>query len=82
VLELGSTASVPAGEYADLLVTEDTDALEPDVVEHKYYAPGVGPVLAENTEGGEDREELLEITQVDARAARLAGTTPLGATYP
>jgi hypothetical protein len=61
---------------------EDTDALEPAVFENKYYAPGVDPVLAEDTEGGEDREELLEITQVDARAARLAGTTPLGATYP
>jgi hypothetical protein len=65
-----------------VLVTEDTNTLEPDVVEQKYYAPGVGPVLAETTEGGEGREELLEVTQVEARTARLAGTTPLGATYP
>ena len=61
---------------------EDVNPLEPDVAEHKYYARGIGPVLAEMTAGGSDREELLEVTTVDARSARLAGTTPLGEAYP
>lgn len=82
VLELGASIGVPAGDYTDLLVTEDTNPLEPDIAEHKYYARGIGLVLAEMTAGGSDREELLEVTTVDARTARLAGTTPLGEAYP
>ncbi len=42
VLALGEQASVPAGDYDDLVKTADTTPLEPDVLEHKYYADGVG----------------------------------------
>ena len=38
VLALGQQASVPAGEYDGLVQTADTTPLEPDVLEHKYYA--------------------------------------------
>ena len=39
--------TVPAGTFENCLKTEDTTPLEPDAVEHKYYAKGVGPVLNE-----------------------------------
>ena len=41
-----STASVPYGDFTDALQTEDTTPLEPGLVEHKFYARDVGPVLA------------------------------------
>jgi hypothetical protein len=49
---------VPFGSFDSVLMTEDKTPLEPDVLEHKYYAQGVGPVLALDISGG-GREELL-----------------------
>jgi len=59
VLSLSETVSVPVGSYDDVLMTEEINPLEPDVVERKYYAKGVGPILAVQVEGGSDREELV-----------------------
>lgn len=84
VIALGQQASVPAGEYADLVKTADTTPLEPDVLEHKYYARGVGLVLTVDRSAG-GREELLSVTQVPRRrrAARVkrrwASSTDAGA---
>lgn len=80
VLSLGKTTKVPAGSYADLLQTADTTPLEPDVLEHKFYARGVGLVLTVDREST-GREELVEITTVSPDEARRAGTAPLGAPY-
>jgi hypothetical protein len=44
-----------------VLLTKDYTPLEPDLLEHKLYAPGVGPVLALTVAGGSDREELLHV---------------------
>jgi hypothetical protein len=82
VLSVGEQAQVPAGHFRDVLLTKDTNALEPRVLEYKLYAPGVGPVLALGVSGSGGREELVEFSKVDARAARAAGTTPLGDAYP
>ena len=80
VLALGEQASVPAGDYHDLLRTADTTPLEPDVLEHKYYARGVGLVLTVDKEAG-GREELLSVTQVPSAQARRAGEAQLGEAY-
>jgi hypothetical protein len=71
VLALGRQATVPAGEYDDLVKTADTTALEPDVLEHKYYALGVGVVLTIDQEAG-GREELLSVTRIPPVQARRA----------
>ena len=42
MLALDGTATVPAGSYDDLVQTADTNTLEPDVLEHKFYARDVG----------------------------------------
>ena len=52
-------AKVPAGTFDRLLTTQDSTPLEPDLLEHKFYAPGVGPVLAITVKGGSSREELV-----------------------
>jgi hypothetical protein len=62
VARLGETANVPFGTFDDLLVTRDWNPLEPDVVEEKYYAPGVGLVLEVKVAGDDERVELVEAT--------------------
>jgi hypothetical protein len=62
VLSLDETVKVPFGSFRDVLQTEDTTPLEPDVVEHKFYAKGVGPVLR-TAAGGGGREELVSFTR-------------------
>jgi len=60
VLALNETVTVPAGTFTGCLMTEDGSSLEPDALEHKYYAPGVGLVLEVDVESGE-RLELVQI---------------------
>ena len=81
VLSVDELAEVPAGQYREVLLTKDTITIEPDVLEYKLYAPGVGPVLVFGVSGGGGREELIEMTTVDDAVAAAAGTTPLGETY-
>ena len=59
VLSLDEQAEVPAGHFTDVLLTKDYTPLEPDVLEYKLYAKGVGPVLALSVSGGSEREELV-----------------------
>ncbi|HUQ00034.1 MAG TPA: hypothetical protein VM093_06185 [Aeromicrobium sp.] len=80
ILAFGKHAHVPAGTYDDLLLTADTTPLEPDVLEHKYYAKGVGLVLTVDRQAS-SREELLSVTHVSAAESRRAGTAPLGKSY-
>jgi hypothetical protein len=74
ILAVEHMADVPYGHLEDLLVTVDTNALEPKVLEYKMYAPGIGPVLALGISGGTGREELISVEQVGPDA----GLTPLG----
>ena len=46
--------------YSGVLVTREWTPLLPKNVEEKYYAPGVGLVLAGKVAGGSAREELVE----------------------
>lgn len=55
------SVAVPAGSYQDVLVTEDWTPLEPDVLEHKSYAPGVGVVLEQVVKGGSGVLRLVQI---------------------
>ena len=59
VLSLDEWVEVPAGSYRDVLMTKDYTPLQPEILEHKFYAKGVGPVLVLGISGGSDREELL-----------------------
>jgi hypothetical protein len=59
VLALDEQAEVPFGHFTDVLLTEDYTPVEPDVLELKMYAPGIGQVLAQTVSGGSEREELI-----------------------
>jgi hypothetical protein len=59
VLRLGEQAEVVAGHFTDVLVTRDVNPLEPKVVEYKFYAPEVGPVLTLDVSGAGGREDLV-----------------------
>jgi hypothetical protein len=63
VLSVDARARVPVGSFEQLLQTKEYTPLEPDVVEQKFYAKGVGPILAVTVSGGSDREELVERRQ-------------------
>jgi hypothetical protein len=55
-------ASNPNGCFKNLLQTKEWTQLEPGVVEHKYYAKGVGFILGVMVKGGEERTELVSVT--------------------
>jgi hypothetical protein len=74
ILALDEMVEVPAGLYKDVLMTRDTITLEPDIEEHKFYAPGVGLVLTLDISGGAGREELIRIDTVPEGT----GVGPLG----
>ena len=64
VVSVDEHAEVPYGSFDGVLKTEDTTPLEPDLVERKYYAKGVGPVLAlAASKEGHGREELISFKQ-------------------
>ena len=78
VLATTHRVEVKGGSFEDALVTMDTSTIEPDVVEYKFYAPGIGPLLALDVSGGAGREELVKM----GKAAPKAGTGPLGKPNP
>jgi hypothetical protein len=78
VLSTNEMAEVPFGQFKQMLLTKDTITIEPDVLEYKLYAKGVGPVLVLGVSGGGGREELIQVDQ----APSTAGTGPLGSPNP
>ena len=59
IVSTDEQAEVPAGHYAPVVMTKDTTPVEPKVLEFKFYAQGVGPVLEITASGGSDRDELV-----------------------
>jgi hypothetical protein len=59
IVSIDAQAEVPFGHFKPALMTQDTNPLEPKVLEFKFYARDVGPVLAVSVSGGSDREELM-----------------------
>ena len=63
VLATDHLVEVKAGRYKQALVTMDTSTIEPDVVEYKFYAPGVGLVMERGVKGGHGLNRLTEFSQ-------------------
>jgi hypothetical protein len=61
ILSLFGTVTGAAGTNA--LLTRETSALEPDVVDHKLYVRGVGVVLEQSQKGPNERNELVSLTR-------------------
>jgi len=45
IVSLNESVTVPFGTFINVLKTEETSPLEPDVIENKFYALGVGEIL-------------------------------------
>ena len=60
IIAVGGSVEVPAGSFEEVVTTRDWTPLEPEVVEEKQYAPGVGKLREEKTAGGGDVSELVE----------------------
>jgi hypothetical protein len=59
VLGVDETIEVPFGRFDDVVLTKDFTPLDPDALEHKFYARGVGPALVVALTVGGGREELV-----------------------
>lgn len=70
VLTLDATVAISGSTYEHCLQTQEWTPLAPGVVEHKFYAPGVGLVVEETVEGGQGRSELAEITEPTAQPGK------------
>jgi hypothetical protein len=73
VIDLDSTLKNTLATYSNVLITEDFTGLEPDIVEHKKYAPGVGLVAEETVKGGSGVVQLTEIDPSGGSGKSTAG---------
>lgn len=62
VLALNVTVTIPYGSYSGCLLTKEWTPLEREIVENKYFAPGIGMVLEQMVQGGSDMMNLVSIT--------------------
>jgi hypothetical protein len=60
-IKMNASRKVPYGTFTHALVTRETDALEPGVVDHKYYGHGVGSILENTVKGGIERLHLVDL---------------------
>ena len=79
VLSLHQRVKVPCGLFGDVLIAKEFTPLEPKLLQHKFYALEVGPVLSLTVSGGSAREELVSFQPAPPLAApscawRTAGT--------
>jgi hypothetical protein len=60
-IDKNSKITVPAGTFRHALRTEERTHLEPEVVDNKYYVPGIGEVFEGAVKGPKDALRLVEI---------------------
>jgi hypothetical protein len=61
VTGLTETVTVPRGVFTNCLKTQETSPLEPDALENKFYATGIGNILTVDVATGA-RLELVNVT--------------------
>lgn len=61
VLSLTQKVRVPFGRFKKCLQTKEYTPLEPGVVEHKFYARGIGFIRSEGVKGSDEVLELVEV---------------------
>ena len=55
IVSVTAMADSPFGHFQDVVMTRDTITTSPDVVQFKFYAKGVGPMLVLDVSGGAGR---------------------------
>jgi hypothetical protein len=62
VLSTNETITVPFGTFTGCLLAKEFSPLDKKVVEHKWYAPGIGFVKSVMVQGGSETSELVKVT--------------------
>ncbi len=62
ILGIEPERTIGLGAYQDVVLVEEWTPLEPDVVEHKWYAPGIGQIAGLSVAGERSTSELVEFT--------------------
>lgn len=63
VLKVGETLTNRSGDYKNVVEIRDTNPLDPTLVQHKWYAPGVGLVESVRTGSSHtERSQLVKYT--------------------
>jgi hypothetical protein len=63
VVAVNESVTVPFGSFTGCVKTEDRNALEPGILENKYYCPQTGVVLEVIVRGGTERNELVDVSE-------------------
>jgi len=61
VISLSSSVTVPYGSFRHAMRTEETNALEPEVVDNKYFVKGIGEIAEVAVKGPREGLRLVEI---------------------
>jgi hypothetical protein len=61
VIGLFATVNTPGTKNA--LLTQETTPLEPGTLDHKVYVRGIGNILEQTQKGGNERNELISVSQ-------------------
>jgi hypothetical protein len=61
VVSRGGSLTVPFGTVHNVLRTLEFTQLEPNVVDQKYYAPGIGIVVEKTIAGGNEYAKLVSV---------------------
>jgi hypothetical protein len=61
VLNTSASIQVPYGSFDNCLQSAEWNLLEPGIVEHKYYAPGLGLIKTIAVKGESGFEDLVEV---------------------
>ena len=79
ILSTNEKVRSPFGQFDNALLTKDTITIEPNVLQYKLYAKGIGPVVALGVSGGPaSREDLINLDTASQKQTEEAGTAPLG----
>ena len=63
VIATRKTVTVPFKRFGRVLLTKEWTPLEPGVLDHKFYARGIGTVLEQTVKGGDERNELVAFSR-------------------
>lgn len=63
VLKIGVPVKVPYRSFGYAMLTKEWTPLEPGVIDHKFYARGIGTVLEVTAKGPTERNELVSFSR-------------------
>jgi len=61
IIRVGETRTTPTDSYNDVVVVAERTRLEPKIVEHKEYAPGIGLITENVIKGADEKSHLARI---------------------